>query len=410
MAAVRHFWVWLAVAGCSSAPHAPEPSFWAGVAVVDITPTRQVPLGGYGGRKGAPLQGVHDPIYAKALWLETKEARLCLVTTDLIGSTLEIRDAIKPPDADLVLTGSHNHSGPGALAKGVWVFAMGSYDAALRDELTAKLRKAVEQARARKKPARIAFARDREPALCRNRRHEGGPTDPEVNVLVVHDEVARPLAILTNYTAHGTVLSEKNFLVSGDWQGAFQRALEALQPGVALYTNGAEGDVAPVSPVPARDPFERCEAIGAALASRVANLAAAIEKTEERVTISYVERGVDLPIPTLPLVPRRSVLGLLEINGVRMFCAPGEPCVELGLELKKRFPGSWILGLANDHLGYFLTEDEYDKGGYEKSVSFYGPKMGPWLVRRLAELGERGHAQDRPGQPEGGRGKDDDRR
>jgi len=109
----------LFVLGCTSAPPRPEPQFWAGVAVVDITPTREVPLGGYGGRKGAPLTGVHDPIYAKALWLETKETRLCLVTTDLIGSTLEIRDAIKPADASLVMAGSHNHSGPGALAKGV---------------------------------------------------------------------------------------------------------------------------------------------------------------------------------------------------------------------------------------------------------------------------------------------------
>ena len=244
------------------------------------------------------------------------------------------------------------------------------------------------------------------PRLCRNRRHEGGPTDPEVNVLLIEDALSRPLAVLTNYTAHGTVLSEKNFLVSGDWQGAFQRSLEARIPGVALYTNGAEGDVAPQAPG-GRDPFERCQAIGDALAVRVANLAEVLEKTTGQVTLGYVERGVDLPIPTLPLVPRKSVLGLLEINGVRMFCFPGEPCVELGLELKRRFPGSWILGLANDHLGYFLTEDEYGKGGYEKNVSFYGPKMGPWLVRRFMELGERGHAQDRPGQPEGGRGKDD---
>jgi hypothetical protein len=123
-----------------------------------------------------------------------------------------------------------------------------------------------------------------------------------------------------------------------------------------------------------------------------------------------VERGVDLPSPTLPAAPKTSVLGLLEINGTRMFCFPGEPFVELGLELKKRFPGSWILGLANDHLGYFLTEEGYARGGYERMVSFYGPKMGPWLVEQLTELGEGKHAQDRPGEPEGGSGQDHDRR
>ena len=126
--------------------------------------------------------------------------------------------------------------------------------------------------------------------------------------------------------------------------------------------------------------------------------------------MTYVERGVDLPSPTLPAAPKTSVLGLLEINGTRMFCFPGEPFVELGLELKQRFPGAWILGLANDHLGYFLTEEGYARGGYERMVSFYGPKMGPWLVAQLTELGEGKHAEDRPGQPERGRGQDHDRR
>jgi hypothetical protein len=216
--------------------------------------------------------------------------------------------------------------------------------------------------------------------------------------------------VLSNYTAHGTILSDKNMEVSGDWQGAFQRALEKLVPGaVALYSNGAEGNIAPSSPSDG-DGFERCDALGKAMADRVSNLLQTIEKPTERVKLSYVERGVDLPSPTLPAAPKTSVLGLLEINGTRMFCFPGEPFVELGLELKKRFPGAWILGLANDHLGYFLTEEGYVRGGYERMVSFYGQKMGPWLVDRLTELGEGKHASNRSGEPEGGSGKDHDRR
>src|SRR6185295_8394790 len=74
---------WL-LGGCASAPEAPPVEFWAGTAVVDITPIRNVPLGGYGGRKGAPMAGVHDSIHAKALWMETPTSRVCLVTTDLI--------------------------------------------------------------------------------------------------------------------------------------------------------------------------------------------------------------------------------------------------------------------------------------------------------------------------------------
>src|SRR5258706_285077 len=100
--------------GCSSASPAPEIEFWAGVAAVEITPTRNVPLGGYGGRKGQPMTGVHDPIFAKALWLETPESRGCLVTTDLIGSLGSLRGRIRPPHAPRVLTPSHSPSGPRA--------------------------------------------------------------------------------------------------------------------------------------------------------------------------------------------------------------------------------------------------------------------------------------------------------
>lgn len=400
----------LLVAGCAApAPEAPV-EFWAGAAAVEITPTRNVPLGGYGGRKGAPMTGVHDALFAKALWLETPTDRVCLVTTDLIGALVSLRDRIQPDDAQVVLTASHTHSGSGGLVKGFWELAMGKYDPDLLDELAAKLKQAVQQARAAKRPARIAFARGEAPGLNRNRRVKDGPVDPELNVMRVEDLLGRPMAIVANYTAHATVLSERNMLASGDWPGAFQRHVERDFPtALALYTNGAEGDVAPSSPGEGGE-FDRAEALGRAVADRVSNLVQTIEKTTKTVKLSYVERGVDLPSPTLPAAPKTSVLGLLEINGTRMFCFPGEPFVELGLELKKRFPGSWILGLANDHLGYFLTEEGYARGGYERMVSFYGPKMGPWLIDQLTELGEGKHAPNRPGQPEGGRGKNHDRR
>jgi len=398
------------LAGCSVAPATPSVELWAGVAVVEITPSRNVPLGGYGARKGQPMTGVHDPIFAKALWMETPQEKVCIVTTDLIGSLLSIRDRIKPPDAAVILTASHTHSGPGALVKGFWELAMGKFDPDLVEELTRKLKKAVEDARAAKRPARIGFARGEVSGFSRNRRVKDGPIDPEHQVLLVVDELARPIAVVGNYTAHATVLSASNMLVSGDWVGSWQRAVESRFPSaVALFTNGAEGNIAPRTPGGETE-FDKCENMGQALADQTANLVRTIDKTTGTVKMTYVERGVVLPTPTLLSAPTKSVVGLLEINGTRMFCFPGEPVVELGLELKKLYPGSWILGLANDHLGYFLTEEGYAAGGYERNVSFYGSKMGPWLVAKLRELGEREHAEDRSGQPERGRGENHDRR
>ncbi|HVE39545.1 MAG TPA: neutral/alkaline non-lysosomal ceramidase N-terminal domain-containing protein, partial [Planctomycetota bacterium] len=314
------FLIAILLAGCSSVSSPPPIEFWAGVASVEITPTRNVPLGGYGGRKGAPMTGVHDPIFAKALWMETPDARVCLVTTDLIGSLVSLRDRMRPTDADVVLTASHTHSGPGGLVKGFWELAMGKYDPDLTDELAGKLKKVVEMARAAKRPARLGLARTEAPGFNRNRRVKDGPVDPELSVLLVVNEISQPMAVVANFAAHGTVLSDQNFLVSGDWQGAFQRDLEARFPtATALYTNGAEGDIAPSAPS-GENGFEKCESLGRALAERTANLVATIDKTTGTVKLSYVERGVDLPTPTLLFAPKTSVLGLLEINGTRMFC------------------------------------------------------------------------------------------
>ena len=32
-----------------------------------------------------------------------------------------------------------------------------------------------------------------------------------------------------------------------------------------------------------------------------------------------------------------------------------------------------------------LSEEEYDKGGYETSVSFYGSTLGPLIVNKIIE-------------------------
>jgi neutral ceramidase len=54
---------------------------------------------------------------------------------------------------------------------------------------------------------------------------------------------------------------------------------------------------------------------------------------------------------------------------------------ELGLDIKSKLkeagiPYPVIGGLANEWISYFLTEAEYHQGGYESSVSFYGPTLG----------------------------------
>ena len=73
---------------------------------------------------------------------------------------------------------------------------------------------------------------------------------------------------------------------------------------------------------------------------------------------------------------------------------PGEMTAELGKEIKDQvreitnIEFVTIGGLANEWISYMLSEEEYEKGGYETSVSFYGPTLGSLIVNKIIENSE----------------------
>ena len=52
----------------------------AGIARVEITPSTFMPMYGYANRKCGPANGTHDPLFAKALVLESGDSRMAPAT------------------------------------------------------------------------------------------------------------------------------------------------------------------------------------------------------------------------------------------------------------------------------------------------------------------------------------------
>jgi len=50
---------------------------------------------------------------------------------------------------------------------------------------------------------------------------------------------------------------------------------------------------------------------------------------------------------------------------------------------KLGFQNSFFFGYSNNHLGYFCTEEEYEEGGYESMMSFYGIKTGTIIRQQM---------------------------
>ena len=89
----------------------------------------------------------------------------------------------------------------------------------------------------------------------------------------------------------------------------------------------------------------------------------------------------------LPVMfPSEATTDCLRLGDLLIVGVPGEMAAGLGLEIKKnatRFSGArhtTIGGLANAWISYILSPEEYDRGGYEASVSFYGRELGPRIV------------------------------
>jgi hypothetical protein len=100
-------------------PYAQAAPFKVGFAKRDVTPTKPMPMWGYGARHDAMSVGVRDPLHAKAVVIDVGDQKLALVGLDLGRSPspevmARIRSAVKEVSNVnlLMISGSHTHSGP----------------------------------------------------------------------------------------------------------------------------------------------------------------------------------------------------------------------------------------------------------------------------------------------------------
>ncbi len=297
----------------------------AGAAAVNITPPVGVDLCGYGGRAG-PSSGIHDELYAKALYLcggeqgdaassareaHSQAGQALVITCDLIGldydSVAVVREGLARATglgAEQVMIGcSHTHSGPVTPC----LPTMGKLDENYFEILLQQLVSVGELAYGRAQEAWVGH--NREPvAVGFNRREvswprvaepvpEKGTILPHVDVLVVNGADG-PLARLFVHPAHGVTLGGDNLLISADWMGYAQRFVEQLEAGcVALFGQGCCGNI---NSDP-RGSFEIAETQGRAMAGAVIKATELAEMTKD-VGIAVAREQLRLPCADPPSV------------------------------------------------------------------------------------------------------------
>lgn len=217
-----------------------------GAAAIDITPPVGTPLDGYGGRIDVSL-GAHDPLYARALYLDDGATQLALVVCDLIGigSFLAARAreliAERPalPPGNVLIAATHTHAGPAGVR--------GRGEPVLVEEVARKIAGAVRVAHRNAADAHLKYGTTTLTSIAQNRRDPAGPIDSRLDVLAADTPEGVNVATLARYACHATTLERDNLDITAEYPGAACRVIEQVVGGdtTGLFFNGACANINP---------------------------------------------------------------------------------------------------------------------------------------------------------------------
>ena len=409
-----------------------------GAAAADITPPVGIAMGGYWGRRSGATH-IRDRLMAKALVCGLGSARVALVAVDLVGLDAAVVRAIRERVAcatgievmAVMICASHTHSGPLTFP----FRGMGRIDSRYLEQVVDAVVEVVIAAAADSRPGRLYYARP-QVQIGRNRRPQSvkGEVVPYAHVLRFVAECGAE-ATLFSYACHPVVLGRDNHQISADFPGVAARCIEAATGGLALFVNGACGDV---NPRIANGSFADVDRLGEELGRAVLEGraeatpvdASALRWAHERLDLplrplpprwraeaeklkwhlrARLARGGEVPTAQLkwavamdkwvkagaararvqPFEIQALALGELVLLGME-----GELFARYQLDLEVAHGPAVLCGFANGCIGYVPTADEYARGGYEidlaykvyPSVQMIAPASESLIRQRAAAL------------------------
>lgn len=225
-------------------------------------------------------EGIHDPLWATALYLDDGERAILSIAVDILfvhhrtarecRETIAARTGLAPER--IMISATHTHSGPVTSSILSWrddptvPKADPEYMAAFKAGIIEAGVEAVSTAQ----PAAVAVTTAHSEGVGGNRLAADGTHDHEVGVMVVRRRADRqPLALQMVYSMHPTVLHEDSRLVSSDFPHYTREVLTAAMPGLqVLYHNGPSGNLSPRYHVKGQT-FAEAERLGALLGRQV---------------------------------------------------------------------------------------------------------------------------------------------
>lgn len=379
-----------------------------GAASAILEMPKGIPLAGYGARKGASSQGVHDPVRAKAVAVSGGGKTAAVVGADILlvneplAEEVARRVANTVPRDCLYFTATHTHSGPGGWGDW-WAENLIAGDPSTEGfrVLAEGMSQAVEAAVAALAPATVAFGKALAPEFIRNRLvGEEGSVDPSLQVVRFSGAGGNTVACLVSYAAHATVLGDENLLLSAEYPGALERDLEKRWGGTALFCAGPMGSMSPRGG--SGEGFAEAGSIGDGLATKAEALDSDSGLKTLKGPVAFEVERIPIVTPAVqyrvsenarlsPVLCRfaldfnRNVsLSVLRLGPLLMIGLPCELSGEIALplyEYAERRGIHLVLTVFNGHyVGYVAPDKYYALDKYEtRAMSFLGPHGGSFF-------------------------------
>ena len=407
----------------------------AGFSRIDVTPSPakrdSTPILGFLWERAKRWDAVHDPLFARAAYLEGPSGAVAIVSVDMIGDAVgfgnaarsQIAQSLGLPEQCVMVACTHAHTTPETA--GLSGF---DPDPEWLGLLVSGIVEAVAKARERAGPVTLRTAATYLTDITYNRR-EGAferyqasvkgrvsldvqtrsiGVDTELRTLWAEEDNGRVPGALMNFACHPVAVQTQP-LLSADIPGRAMAELEARFGGnaVCLFLNGAVGDMNP----DCESSFEGVEAVAQPIAdaalglvgssdARTLNVDIPAGRAEKltlhrRATRAMAEIEAEIAEcecetsagsqKRVLLEDERAVarspaqlegeVQVLRIGDLAMAGVPGELFGSLGCDIKCENGESptMVVSCANGYLGYICPELAFKIGGYEPGIGRWSP-------------------------------------
>ncbi|OFY11580.1 MAG: hypothetical protein A2X05_02160 [Bacteroidetes bacterium GWE2_41_25] len=385
--------------------------------------------------------GEEAPIRTTALVIDDGETKLCIITCDVTKVDREFTDDVAKkieaecgiPFENILFSASHTHHAPATV--GIhgysrdenFVSSMKGAMFTVASEANEKLRKAPESSmyfwlgqeatvgqnsRLLLSDSTVNWAGPRDDAI-----RPTGTFDPELPVIAFKSADEELQALLFNHSTHN-IGSRKGRVRSPGFYGLAAQELEQELGGNCLFLLGAAGSVHALALTVDEKVFRIKEAVkdayNKAEKKEISKLVSVKEEfkykvrkfneEEEDKAVSHYCHKRGHPESTIETFRtrrkelaqhqgevRKTWLQVMQIGEVAIVGVSGELFNDLGIEIKRLSPFryTYIVGLANDYIGYIPDEKGFDLGGYQVwtgAHSLVSKGTGEAIVDRAVEI------------------------